>query len=94
MLNCRIKSQTKDSYGYFAHFQKRTKEGGKKTPKSAPPAHIKRKKLEEEIDDQLSDENFDDDFEVLIMYIAKYFHMVQYLLIMQTKETYELQSCR
>ncbi len=32
---------------------------GKKTPKSAPPAHIKRKTLEQEIDDELSDEDFE-----------------------------------
>ncbi len=45
--------------------QKGEKQGnkGKKTPKSAPPAHIKRKTLQQEIDDDLSD----DDFEVKLM---------------------------
>ena len=39
--------------------QKTEKAAGKKTPKSAPPVHIKRKKLEEEIDEQLSDDEFE-----------------------------------
>ena len=39
--------------------QKAVKAEGKKTPKSAPPTHIKRKKLEEEIDEQLSDDVFE-----------------------------------
>ena len=39
--------------------QKTEKAAGKKTPKSAPPAHIKRKKLEEEIDERLSDDEFE-----------------------------------
>ena len=39
--------------------QKAVKAEGKKTPKSAPPAHIKRKKLEEEINEKLSDDEFE-----------------------------------
>ena len=41
--------------------QKGEKQGnkGKKTPKSAPPAHIKRKTLQQEIDDELSDDDFE-----------------------------------
>ncbi len=38
--------------------QKEAKKGGK-TPKSAPSAHGKRKKLEEEIDEELSDNDFE-----------------------------------